>query len=230
MQQEKYGFIYVWRDKKHNRLYVGCHWGLEVDGYLCSSNWMRDSYKRRPGDFKRRVVQRIYTTRQELLTEEHKWLSLIKDEELGKKYYNLSKRHFGHWTATDKAEEIRKKISNNVPKKRKPLSAEHKAKLSKAHTGKVLSDKHKKKLSETGTWDNLKPGGWNHGIGHSDSQKNAISIGVQKAFADGSVGKKISEKLTGRKLSPNHVKKIQESRARNKELNTLMCSPLAFGE
>lgn len=113
MSDEKYGFVYVWRDKKHNRLYVGCHWGTETDGYLCSSNWMRDSYKRRPDDFKRRIVQRV-SDRTELLTEEHKWLTQIKDEELGKKFYNLNKHHFGHWASTDRAEEIRQKISDKV--------------------------------------------------------------------------------------------------------------------
>lgn len=25
--QDKYGFIYLWHDKKHNRFYVGSHWG-----------------------------------------------------------------------------------------------------------------------------------------------------------------------------------------------------------
>lgn len=223
MSEEKYGFVYVWRDKKQNRLYIGCHWGAEDDGYLCSSNWMRDSYKRRPEDFKRRIVARVYTNRQDLLAEEHKWLSLIPDEELGKRYYNLNKRHFGHWSSSDRAGEIRQKISDNVPKKRKPLTEEHKAKLSKAHTGKVLSEEHKAKLAATGTWNNIKGGAWNAGIKHSDEQKKSISNGVRKAYADGSVGKKISDRLSGRKLTPEHVARIVNSRKRNKlaKLNTM---------
>ncbi len=223
MQQEKYGFVYVWHDSKHNMFYVGCHWGLEDDGYICSSTRMRNSYNRRKEDFKRRIIARVYTNRQDLLAEEHKWLSQIKDEELGKKFYNMSKRHFGHWTSTDKAEEIRKKISDNLPKKRKPLSPEHRAKLSAAHSGKVLSEDHKRKLSETGTWNNLNPGAWNTGISHTVAQKKAISSGVKKAFADGTASKKISEKLRGRKLSPEHVQRIVESRKRNKlkTLNTM---------
>lgn len=38
----KYGFVYIWFDRKHHRFYIGCHWGHEEDGYICSSNWMRE--------------------------------------------------------------------------------------------------------------------------------------------------------------------------------------------
>lgn len=46
---EKYGFVYIWRDKKHNRYYIGCHWGTTDDGYICSSPWMKQAYKH-PGE------------------------------------------------------------------------------------------------------------------------------------------------------------------------------------
>ena len=50
---------------------------------------MRNTYNRRKEDFKRRIIHRVYTCRTDLLIEEDKWLSKIKKEELGKKYYNL---------------------------------------------------------------------------------------------------------------------------------------------
>ena len=81
---QKYGFVYLWYDKKHKRYYIGCHWGYEDDGYICSSRWMRKSYKRRKNDFKRRILSRIYN-RNVLIEEEHKWLQLIKSKELGKR-------------------------------------------------------------------------------------------------------------------------------------------------
>jgi len=31
---EKYGFVYLWYDKKHKRYYIGCRWGKENDGYI----------------------------------------------------------------------------------------------------------------------------------------------------------------------------------------------------
>lgn len=108
---EKYGFVYIWYDTRRERFYVGSHWGYENDGYICSSNWMRKAYRRRPEDFKRRIIKRVYTTRQELLEVEHKYLQMIHDNELGKRYYNLTKHLNGHWTAGDNTLTIREKIS-----------------------------------------------------------------------------------------------------------------------
>ena len=99
--EEKYGFVYIWYDKKYQRFYIGCHWGNENDGYICSSKWMKDSYKRRKKDFKKRILSKVYTNKQDLLKEEYKWLCLIKDEELGKKYYNLHNHHFNHWSLSE---------------------------------------------------------------------------------------------------------------------------------
>lgn len=106
---EKYGFIYIWRDRKRKMYYIGCHWGSEGDGYICSSKRMRNAYAYRKEDFKRRVVQRVYTNRQDLLEVEHRWLSLIPDDQLGKQYYNMSKHHFGHWTADEELANVVKK-------------------------------------------------------------------------------------------------------------------------
>jgi len=108
---EKYGFVYIWRDRKHNRYYIGSHWGTECDGYVCSSKWMNKSYNRRPKDFKRKILVKIYSSKNELLEQEYRWLSLISDEELGKKYYNFTKHKNGHWTAEDYEKDIRRRIS-----------------------------------------------------------------------------------------------------------------------
>ena len=106
------GFVYVWFDTTRKMYYVGCHWGEENDGYICSSNRMRDAYRRRPTEFRRRVVSRITTTRLDLLEEEYKWISMIPIDQLGRKYYNLSKKHFGHWTTSEeKTKSTREKIS-----------------------------------------------------------------------------------------------------------------------
>lgn len=96
---EKYGFVYIWRDRKHNRYYIGCHWGTEDDGYICSSPWMKQAYKHRPNDFKRRILSLIYTNRQDMFNEEYKWISLIKESEIKTRYYNLNIKATGHWTA-----------------------------------------------------------------------------------------------------------------------------------
>ena len=108
---EKYGFVYIWFDRKHKKYYIGSHWGHENDGYICSSRWMRKAYKRRPEDFKRKTISRIYTSRKELLLLEHHWLSMIKDNELKTRYYNMTNHLNGHWSAEDNIKTISEKIS-----------------------------------------------------------------------------------------------------------------------
>ena len=112
--REKYGFVYIWRDRKHKRYYVGCHWGAENDGYVSSSPWLMSAFKRRPNDFKRRILQRT-NNRQETFLAEQKWLNLIKDEELKVRYYNLNKRVVDYWHQyEDKRLSIGDKISQSV--------------------------------------------------------------------------------------------------------------------
>jgi hypothetical protein len=61
--------------------------------------WMRRSFKRRKTDFKRRILARVFTNRTDLLVEEQRWLSMIKDEELKVRYYNVTSnvRNFHSW-------------------------------------------------------------------------------------------------------------------------------------
>ena len=109
---KKYGFVYIWRDRKHNRYYIGSHWGTEHDGYVCSSPWMRQAYKKRPHDFKRKILSRVNSTRHDLLKEEFRYLSMIKPEEIKVRYYNLNITSTGHWAAYPKnVKGIREKIS-----------------------------------------------------------------------------------------------------------------------
>lgn len=133
------GFVYVWYDRKHKRYYVGSHWGAEDDGYVCSSSWMKRAYKLRPSDFRRRIIARVNSSRQDLLLEENRWLQMIRDDELGKKFYNLTNHLNGHWsTDKNKRMTVGEKISAS------PLRVER---LRMANLGKKFSDEHKKNLS-----------------------------------------------------------------------------------
>ena len=110
---EKYGFVYIWRDRKHNRYYIGSHWGTEDDGYICSSRMMRQAYRRRPEDFKRRILEKVYdNNRRKLYDAELKWLSFIREDEIKTRYYNLNIKGTGHWTAyPENIKTIEEKIS-----------------------------------------------------------------------------------------------------------------------
>jgi hypothetical protein len=137
---EKYGFVYIWYDKKRKMFYIGCHWGSVDDGYICSSNRMRDAYRRRPQDFKRKILVSKIFSRENTIEEEHKWFSYIKEEELGKKYYNLRKHKWGHWSTDESSKlTVGQKISAS------PLRNQR---ISEANKGKIVSEETKQKLRE----------------------------------------------------------------------------------
>lgn len=119
---EKEGFIYIWFDRKRKMYYIGSHWGTIDDGYICSSNRMRDAYRRRPHDFKRRILK-SNIERTVLLEEEHKWLDKIDEKELGVKYYNLRKHRWGHWSTDEDTRNV------TISKLKRPMSEETKQKL-----------------------------------------------------------------------------------------------------
>lgn len=123
---EKSGFVYIWFDRKHKRYYIGSHWGTPLDGYICSSRWMRKAYRRRPEDFKRRLLSKKIE-RPILLAEEHRWLAKIKDEELGIRYYNLTKHLNGHWSHSDSKLTVGGKISKALKGKPNKSSGKFKS-------------------------------------------------------------------------------------------------------
>ena len=184
VNMEKYGFIYLWYDRKRKMFYLGSHWGTTDDGYICSSNRMRDAYRRRPSDFKRRILQ-TNVSRETLLDEEHKWLGKISDDELGKRYYNLRKHKWGHWS-TDKNRRltIGQKISEknkgrNAFWMKKPKTEKTKEKLSQYFKGRKvgpMSEEHKQKISNA-----------NKGVPRARSKEH------QESIAKSNTGKKRSE-------------------------------------
>lgn len=89
----KFGFIYLWKDTKRNKFYLGSHQGTLDDGYIGSgSDHFQNAYKKRPETFRRRILETLeYQFHKELRVREEYWLSQIKIEELGEKYYNLKR-------------------------------------------------------------------------------------------------------------------------------------------
>jgi len=84
------GFVYIWYDLEKKRFYIGAHWGTPDDGYICSSRWMKNAYKKRSKSFKRRILSFHYD-KKSMFLEEQRVLSMIHKDEIGKKYYNLSR-------------------------------------------------------------------------------------------------------------------------------------------
>lgn len=97
-------FIYIWYNRVKKMFYIGKHSGSINDGYICSSKYMKIDYNRSPHHFKRRVLECLDDTDgNQMLKAELKWLSLIKDEQLGKKYYNLKNKNFGNTRSCTKS-------------------------------------------------------------------------------------------------------------------------------
>lgn len=161
--QEKYGFVYIWRDRKKNKYYIGSHWGTENDGYICSSKSMKRSFKKRPEDFKRRVISRVFNNREELYIEENKWLGLIDPKEFDKKYYNLMNNAFatrGH-LGKRHSEETKKRISE--AKTKNPT---------KYWTGKTRSEEDKTKMRNA-----IRPV-------QTEEQKTKNSVKIKELWSD----------------------------------------------
>jgi len=195
---EKYGFVYIWYDSKHKRYYVGSHWGTENDGYVCSSKWMLQAYKRRPEDFRRRIISKINTNRQDLLNEENKWLQLIKSEEIKVKYYNLRNHEFGHWTADEaKSLIIGKKISS---------SQKNNPNFGSWNKGKIRSHETKQKISES-TKKSMKDYYKIHP--RTEETRKKIGENSKRLQIEGKIGMK------GKKHSYETKKKMSENNAMN---------------
>jgi hypothetical protein len=88
---------------------------------------MRKALYRRPHDFRRRVVSRIYTSNQDLIKEEQRWLDMIPQEQFGKKFYNrspkattpsmLGKKHSSETIEKIRNSQIGKTISEETKEK-----------------------------------------------------------------------------------------------------------------
>jgi hypothetical protein len=217
------GFVYVWFDKKRNMFYIGCHWGREDDGYVCSSTRMRNAYNRRPSDFKRRIVSRITSNRTDLLQKEYEWLCLIPDDELGKRYYNASKRHFGHWSAED---HLRQQVSNKL--RGRTHTSETKQQISKKGKGRFWITNGT--LSKTIHPGAEIPNGWIKGRGTSPykgksrSKESIARMTEERRKRSGwskseETRKKLSVAHTGKKLSSEHVEAIKRTKRANRLCN-----------
>lgn len=173
---EQYGFVYVWYDRKHKRYYIGCHWGFVDDGYICSSSWMKQAYKRRPADFSRKILTTNISTRQETYIQEQRWLNLVKPEELGERYYNLCKSVKNLW---HQDEDIRLSVGEKISKKKTgiklgPRPQNVRDKISAAKKGMIFSEEHKQKLSEARAGKLLSP-----------ERRAKISNGLKRAYSEG---------------------------------------------
>ena len=113
-------FTYLWFDKNRKMFYIGMHEGTPNDGYVSSSRWFNGEQQFRSNDFIRKILK-IFDNRSSAITEEARLLSMIKDSEYGKRYYNLKSG---------------RKKGTPASNKGKPMTLEQREKLRLAKLGK----------------------------------------------------------------------------------------------
>lgn len=201
----KYGFVYIWYDRKHKRYYVGAHWGTEDDGYICSSPWMKQAFLKRPCDFKRRILTRIYTTRKDMFNEEARWQALIKDDELKVRYYNIRRHGDMHWSTDEhKTYTIKQKLK----------AADNTRGIREYWRGRAKTEQHRQKISNT-----LKGRPLNYS--RSEETRAMISENSKRLQAEKKVGMhgKHHSNATKAKMSSNNAMNNPEHRAKISEAN-----------
>ena len=82
------GFIYLCFNRETKMYYLGSHKGSYDDGYIGSGKFFKSAYNKNPKAFKRRILEFVDSI-ENLIQRENYWLSKIKPQELGDKYYNL---------------------------------------------------------------------------------------------------------------------------------------------
>jgi hypothetical protein len=203
MSKEKFGFVYLWFDRKHKRYYVGCHWGTFDDGYICSSRWMKKSYKRRPGDFKRKILK-TNLERTQMYVEEQRYLDMIKPEEIKIRYYNISRFSKKPWHQyPDSVKTIGQKISYS--KKGKSTGSRDPS------IGKKISETKKKKLAEKGGFteehkEKLRQA--KLGKKHTEEWKQQNSERMKTQWSDGT-RKRAESKTTMTREEQNNLTLVQ---------------------
>lgn len=90
------GFVYLWRDRYRKMNYIGSHIGSLNDGYTGSSQRFKRAIKKRPKDFRRKILMYFNDcNRKQLLKEEERWLQMIKPDRLQKNFYNVKRTGSG---------------------------------------------------------------------------------------------------------------------------------------
>ena len=126
-------FLYEWTDIKYNMFYIGVHKGTTDDGYICSSKVLLEQYKKRPNDFKRKIIK--FGTFQELIKEESLLLKQI-DAAKNKNYYNQHNGD-GNFFCKFHTEETKKIIRKKL--KQHTKTKEHCESISKSKKGIIPS-------------------------------------------------------------------------------------------
>ena len=214
-------FVYYWTDSLKNMYYIGVHKGTPDDGYICSSEPMKEEYKLRPDDFSRSIIQ--HGTQTEMWSLETSILKFV-DAKRNPMFYNRTNGHKSFYMDKTHSSVARNKISlahkGKIPwNKDKKHSEETKNKISVSGKGRKHSEETKLKMSISAI--GKKKIRIKSTICSTETRKK-LSDETKKKLSDCAKGnknrlgtsqsietrKKISQTMTGRKLSVEHKNKL----------------------
>ena len=142
-------FVYCWTDHKTNKLYVGSHKGSTDDGYVCSSKYMMEEYKKRPENFTRQIIAEGELS--DIRKLEAKILQSA-NARLDEQFYNKHDNDgffFDGWKKGEFSDEHRKNMSVSASKRKK--TTDHLMKLHEGRKNSKNSEEHNRKISEKNT-------------------------------------------------------------------------------
>lgn len=155
---------------------------------------------KRPEDFKRKILARIYTCRRDMFEEEAKWQALIKDEELAVRYYNIKRHGDRHWSTDEQ---------KTLTVKEKLRAADHTKGL-RAHAAKIKgtkrSEEHKRKISEKLTGRKL-------GYERTPETRSKIATNSKRLQAEGKIGMR----------NKRHTAETKQKMSQNNAMNNVTC-------
>lgn len=103
-------FLYCWTDSLTNKLYIGKHKGKIDDGYISSSKYFMEEYRKRPENFSRQII--ALGTHNDIICLE---TSILKSENAARSefYYNMHNNNGkgSKFFSTYHTEETKKKLS-----------------------------------------------------------------------------------------------------------------------
>lgn len=110
------GFVYLWKNTKNNKCYIGSHKGSIEDSYIGSGVYFSRAYNKSPKDFKRKI---LYIGKD----------FIKKEDELLKKYdvanndnfYNLKNDAVGGWSHCN-TKEVTLKRGKAISKSKKGIA------------------------------------------------------------------------------------------------------------
>jgi hypothetical protein len=128
-------FVYSWRNKITNRLYIGYHSGHVNDGYICSSKIVLKEYNENPDNFERYIIA---SGSKEKMAALETNILLAVDAAGSMDFYNQHNNNAGArgWNYTHSAKTKEKIRAKAIGRK---LSRETRAKMSMARQGHKLS-------------------------------------------------------------------------------------------